>query len=62
MFAIMQDKRPPRPIHPTFTEDLWELMQRCWDREPNLRPEISEALRILLTLSVSHSFQQLRIC
>jgi len=59
---IMQGKRPPRPTYPTFTEDLWKLMQRCWDPEPHLRPEVSEALQILLTPLVSHSSQQSFIC
>ena len=54
MMAIMQGRRPPRPAHPTFTENLWSLMQRCWDPDPHLRPEVSEALHVL-TLSASHS-------
>ena len=55
--AIMQRRRPPRPTHPTFTENLWILMQRCWDHDPRLRPEVSEALRALVTPSASHSFR-----
>jgi len=51
MLAILQGERPPRPSHPTFMEKLWRLMQRCWDPEPHLRPEVSEALQVL-TLSV----------
>jgi len=62
MFSIMQGKRPPRPTHPILTENLWALMQRCWDCDPHLRPEASEALQVLLTLSVLHSPQQLHIC
>ena len=58
MFAIVQGRRPPRPTHPTFTENLWTLMQRCWNHDPNLRPEVSEASRVLLTLLVSRSFQR----
>ena len=55
MLAIIQGRRPERPTHPTFTENLWSLMQRCWDHDPQLRPEVSEALQILLTPSVSRS-------
>jgi serine/threonine protein kinase len=51
MLATIQGKRPPRPTHPTLTKDLWALMQRCWDHDPHLRPEVSEALQAL-TLSV----------
>ncbi|KAF9642914.1 kinase-like protein [Thelephora ganbajun] len=49
MRDITQGKRPPRPTHPTFTEILWTLMQRCWDQNPRLRPDASEVLQILLT-------------
>jgi len=52
ILAVVQGKRPPRPIHPTFTEDLWTLVQRCWDQDPSLRPKISEVALQLLTLSV----------
>ena len=54
MLVITQGGRPPRPTHPTFTDSLWTLMQRCWDHDPHLRPEVSEALEVLLTPSVSH--------
>ena len=55
MLAIIQGSRPPRPTYPTFTEDLWMLMQRCWDQNPHLRPDASEVVRIL-TPSVSGPF------
>ena len=57
MLAITQGKRPPRPTHPNFTENLWMLMQRCWDNDPHLRPEASEVLHTLHTLLVSNSFR-----
>jgi len=52
MLFTVQGKRPPRPLHPTFTEDLWTLIQCCWDQEPFSRPKISEVALQLLTLSV----------
>ena len=58
MLAIMQNERPPRPTHPTFTEKLWTLMQRCWDHDPHLRPDVSGVLQVLLAPSVSRSFQR----
>ena len=36
-------------------------MQRCWDQDPHLRLEVSEALQVLLTPSVLCSFQYLCI-
>ena len=52
MLAITQGKRPERPKHPDFTENLWTLIQRCWDEDPHLRPEASEVVHALLTLLV----------
>ena len=50
VLAIIEGRRPPRPMRPTFTEDLWMLVQRCWDHDPHLRPEASEALQTLALL------------
>jgi len=47
MLAIMAGKRPPRPMHQSFTNHLWTLMQRCWDQNPHSRPEVSEVFRVL---------------
>ena len=45
--AIMAGRRPPRPTHQQFTDQLWALMQRCWDQNPLSRPEVSEVFKIL---------------
>ena len=58
IMAVTQGERPPRPTHSTFTTNLWVLTQRCWDQLPHLRPETSEVSEILLTMSVSHPYQQ----
>ncbi|KAF9644226.1 kinase-like protein [Thelephora ganbajun] len=57
MSAVVQGERPPRPAHRAFTDNLWTLMQRCWDHDPSLRPQASEVLEIL-AMSVPRSFQQ----
>jgi len=61
ILSIVQGKRPPRPTHPTFTEDLWTLTQRCWNQDPHLRPNILEVLQVLPTLSVSRLFRSLAL-
>lgn len=55
MFNMVGGKRPPKPTHPDFIENLWSLMQRCWAHDPHSRPEASESLVLLLTLLVSCS-------
>ena len=51
--AILDGKRPPQPSHPTFTNLLWRLTQRCWNQEAHLRPQVSEVLQVLRSLCVS---------
>ena len=47
MLAIMGGKRPSRPTHQNFTDELWTLMQRCWDQDPHLRPDVPGVLKVL---------------
>jgi hypothetical protein len=51
MGLILEHKRPEQPTHPTFSEDLWSLMQRCWDEAQDLRPQTSEVLGTLEVLT-----------
>lgn len=46
-FAITRDKRPPRPTHPSMTDELWALTQQCWSRDVHLRPTPLQILRSL---------------
>ena len=39
---VLSGKRPERPNHPSITDELWDMIQRCWDQEPQRRPGISE--------------------
>ena len=45
--AVIRGDRPSRPVHPTFTDELWELTRRCWNQDPSLRPNMSEATEVL---------------
>ena len=47
VFIMIAGERPPRPTHQQFTDQLWTLMQRCWDQNPHSRPEVSEVVKVL---------------
>jgi len=49
--GVLSGKRPERPAHPNFTDDLWDLIKRCWNREPERRPDISQVILCLQTTS-----------
>jgi hypothetical protein len=42
----MQRERPRRPVGVSwdrwFTEELWDLLQRCWNHDPALRPPMPD--------------------
>ena len=45
--VITSDERPPRPTHPELSDKLWELIEKCWRRDPSQRPAIQEVVKFL---------------
>lgn len=50
--------KPRRPVGEVwdkyFSERLWALLERCWNREPAFRPNISDVLQELSALHVTN--------
>jgi len=47
---VLDDKRPSRPEgtqREWFTDELWEMLERCWRRQPSDRPSLSDILECL---------------
>ena len=40
-------ERPDKPTHEEFTSKMWTLTKKCWDKNPNRRPEILNVLKTL---------------
>ena len=41
--VVLEDERPPRPRDSEklgFTEDVWETLWTCWEKEPSARPSV----------------------
>jgi len=49
--GILAGNRPTRPTHPSLTDHLWKMIERCWSQKPQKRPEISEVVLCLRTTS-----------
>ena len=45
--VIAKDERPFRPAHRQLSDQLWEMIQRCWRREPSERPTLQEVVAFL---------------
>jgi hypothetical protein len=41
------NQRPSRPINQELTDQLWEMIERCWREEPSQRPTIREVVALL---------------
>ena len=50
MRKIIEGEHPDRPKGPEavwFTDDLWEMLKRCWVHKPRLRPTVEGVLEFL---------------
>jgi len=47
MAKILLGERPERPKVPILTDRLWDLIQRCLERNPRRRPGIADVIRNL---------------
>lgn len=47
IFSVFRDDRPPRPVHPEATDHVWDMIQRCWNRDPLSRLTAAEVVDIL---------------
>jgi len=47
---VLLGKRPERPNHPALTDELWDMIQRCWDQDSQRRPGISDVAHHLRSI------------
>ncbi|KAF8870829.1 kinase-like domain-containing protein [Infundibulicybe gibba] len=45
--------KPPRPLQPPIKDEIWGLIQNCWDDEPQRRPELTTIERGIQALYVT---------
>ena len=46
---VLNGRRPPRPQNREIlglSEDIWMFVERCWDRDPSVRPHIADILSL----------------
>jgi hypothetical protein len=50
MFAVIEGKRPSRPMSCTGTtvlDSLWELLNNCWEAKAEMRPKVLQIVKQL---------------
>ena len=47
VLKVLEGKHPERPQGDPFTDELWEVLKHCWEREPGDRPSSEEVLTYL---------------
>jgi hypothetical protein len=53
---VIEGERPSRPNGPEgaqFTDDLWQMLNLCWEAQPERRPSVATALECLERVSRS---------
>ncbi|KAJ7585365.1 kinase-like domain-containing protein [Mycena floridula] len=59
VYEVMQGIRPPRPSNcPQLTDDIWRLIQSCWEQDPQNRPTIEMVRAWIRVLSQMNSLRQ----
>lgn len=53
VFEHKLPKRPKEEAKGGLSDGLWELMTRCWDREPGKRPSMADVTSRIETLTES---------
>ena len=49
LVSVLDGERPPRGVR--FTKSLWEMLERCWESQPDDRPSIGDVLQCLEAVS-----------
>ena len=44
---ITTNERPSRPAHQQLSDQLWEMIEMCWRRDPSQRPTTREVTTFL---------------
>lgn len=44
---VINGERPERPQGVWFVDDVWEMVERCWESQPELRPDVKHILQCL---------------
>ena len=47
IFSVFQNDRPPRPVHPEVSDRVWNMIQRCWERNPFQRMTAADVVDLL---------------
>ena len=54
MWKVMSGERPERPEEAEeewFTDDIWQMLNRCWETQPESRPNVADVLECLEQVS-----------
>lgn len=46
-YSMLDGLRPPRPNDPELSDQIWEMINRCWDNVPSQRMTIADVVSVL---------------
>jgi serine/threonine protein kinase len=47
VYAVVSGGRPKRQHCPQVNDDIWAILEKCWDADPDKRPSIGILLRFI---------------
>ena len=56
ILLLANGKRPERPVHEQFTSRMWSLTKKCWEKDPEKRPDVTQVLEKLESKDGAFSF------
>jgi len=61
VLTIVEGGRPKRMHCPQISDDIWRMLERCWDAEPNRRPSMATLLHFFKLLATSRTPHSARL-
>jgi len=47
IFSVFQNERLSRPVHSEATDQVWDMIQRCWEGNPFQRMTAADVVELL---------------
>ena len=51
MSLVSKGVHPPRLDEPRLSDGAWDLIQRCWERNPMGRPRMNDVVESMIAMS-----------
>jgi len=61
IFEVMSGGRPKHQTCPQINGEIWQMLEKCWDTDPDRRPSMDALTRFFVSQSISLSAQHIHL-